>query len=235
MLFQVAELFPVPIQIFAPDGSTVFANRATLDAWNISDASQIVGRYNLLKDPVVNERLGLGDYVRRVFAGETVRVPDVRVPLEDFSKWYEARDDHYGIRSMYVDILNFPILDDTRAITHIVSVFIPGRIYLGQPDIARAREYIEAHWLDEFDLEKAAAAAGMSRYHFARVFKKHTGITPYGYYQDIKIRKLKDALRDTNLSVAQAFAACGVEYSGSLARLFRSRVGMTPTQYRSSL
>jgi transcriptional regulator GlxA family with amidase domain len=67
------------------------------------------------------------------------------------------------------------------------------------------------------------------------MFKKETGTTPYGYYQDIKIRKLKDALRDTNLSVTQAFAACGVEYSGNLAKVFKEKVGMTPTQYRKTL
>ena len=111
LLFQVAELFPIPIQIFDPDGTTVFASRAVLEMWNISDPSQIVGVYNLKKDPVVNERLGLKDYVRRAFEGEIVLVHDVRVPLEDFSVWYQPRNSDYSIRSMYTDILNFPILD----------------------------------------------------------------------------------------------------------------------------
>ncbi len=235
MLFQVAELFPIPIQIFTPDGNTVFASRAVLEMWNISDQSQIVGKYNLLKDPVVNEQLGLRDYVRRVFAGEIVLVPDVKVPLEDFSNWYKARRLDYHVESIYTDILNFPIFDENKNITHIVSVFITSRMYLGKSDITRAKEYIESHWLDEFDMDKIADAVKMSRYHFARIFKKHTSITPYSYYQDIKIRKLKDALRDKNLSITQAFASCGVEYSGSYAKLFKEKVGMTPSQYRKTL
>ncbi len=235
MLFQVAQLFPVPIQIFTPDGNTVFASRAVLEMWNISDADQIVGKYNLLKDPVVNERLGLQNYVQRVFAGETVLVPDVRVPLEDFSKWYGIRNPDYNVESMYTDILNFPIFDADKNITHIVSVFITTRMYLGKSDVARAKEYIESHWLDEFDMDKIAESVNMSRYHFARVFKKHTGMTPYSYYQDIKIRKLKDALRDKNVSITAAFASCGIEYCGSFARVFKEKVGMTPTQYRKTL
>ncbi len=235
MLFQVAELFPFPIQIFSPDGTAVFSNRATLEMWNISDESQIVGKYNLLKDPIVNEQLGLKEYVQRVFQGEIVRVPDVKVPLDAFLEWYAPRNSDYAIQSMYTDILNFPIFNENYIITHIVSVFIPNRIFSGQPEIAKARQYIETHWLDEFAMEKIAQAANMSRYHFARVFKKHTGMTPYSYYQDIKIRRLKEALRDTNLSITQAFASCGVEYSGSFARVFRDKVGMTPTQYRKSL
>ncbi len=142
MLFQVAELFPVPIQIFSPDGNTVFANRAVLEMWNISDASQIVGRYNLRNDSVVNKRLGLREYVERVFRGETVRVSDVQVPLEDFSKWYRERDPEYAVQSMFVDIMSFPILNQEHTITHIVSVFITNRIYSGQSNVAKAKEFI---------------------------------------------------------------------------------------------
>lgn len=235
MLFQVAELFPIPIQIFTVDGNTVFANRAVLEMWNISEPSQIVGKYNLRQDHVVNERLGLSAYVRRIFKGEIVLVPDVKVPLGDFSNWYEARNPDYDVESMYTDIINFPIFNENKKITHIVSVFITSRMFLGKSDITRAKEYIESHWLDEFNMDKIADTVKMSRYHFARVFKKHTGMTPYSYYQDIKIRKLKDTLRDTNLSVTQAFASCGVEYSGSFARVFKDKVGMTPTQYRKTL
>ena len=235
MLFQVAELFPVPIQIFSPDGTTVFANRAVLEMWNISAPSQIVGKYNLRMDPVVNGRLGLYDHVLRAFEGEVVLVPDVKVPLEDFANWYEARNPDYNVESMYTDILNFPIRDADGNITHIVSIFITTRMYLGKSDIARAREYIENHWLDEFDMEQIAMSVSLSRYHFARLFKKHTGMTPYSYYQDIKIKKLKQALRNTSLSIAGAFASCGVDYNGNFARIFRDKVGLTPSQYRKTV
>ena len=235
VLFQVAQLFPVPIQIFTPDGNTVFASRAVLELWNIREPSQIVGKYNLLKDPVVNDHLGLREQVRRAFAGEIVLVPDVKVPLEHFSEWYESRNPDYDIASMYTDILNFPIFDANRNVTYIVSIFITTRTYFGKSDVARAKEYLWNHWLDEFNLDHIAEAANMSRYHFARVFKKHTGMTPYGYYQDIKIQKIKDALRNQNLTITEAFACCGVEYCGSIAGVFKQKVGMTPSQYRKTL
>lgn len=234
MLFQVAELFPVPIQIFAPDGTTVFTSRAVLEMWNIADREQLVGKFNLLTDPLTNDQLGLREYVQRVFAGETILVPDVRVPLEYFASTYKARNPDFNVESMYTDILNFPILDADKNITHIVSVFITTRMYLGKSDISLAKEYIENHVMEEFDMEKIAQSVNLSRYHFARLFKKHTGVTPYSYYQDIKIRKLRQALRNTELSIAEAFAACGVEYSGNFARIFKEKVGMTPSQYRKS-
>ena len=47
LLFPVVDLFPLPIKIFTPDGNVAFANRAVLEMWNISDPTQIVGKYNL--------------------------------------------------------------------------------------------------------------------------------------------------------------------------------------------
>lgn len=231
-LFQAAELFPIPIQIFTPDGFTVYVNHAVLAMWNISDRSEIVGRWNLKTDPIVNGRMGYSDCIRRIFEGEIVMVSDVKAPIDAFAPWYHTRTTDFNVESMYMDILNFPILDAQGAITHIVSAFLSTRLYLGKADIARAKEYIEQHWLEAFDLDAVAGVVHLSRYHFARLFKKHTGMTPYGYYQQVKIGRLKQALHDANLSIADAFSICGLAYSGSMARTFKKHTGMTPSQYR---
>lgn len=235
LLYQALELFPLPIKVFTPDGNVAFANQAVLEMWNISEPAQIVGRYNLIKDPVVNEQLGLSEYVSRTIKGEIVLVPDVRVPLEDFAVWYEARSSNYDIESIYTDILNFPIRDESGQLTHFVSVFLMTRIYQGKSDIAKAREYIENHWREEFDLDRIAVTVHLSRSHLARLFKKHTGMTPYSYYQEIRVNRLKEALRDKNLSISEAFASCGIEYHGNFARFFKEKVGMTPSQYRKTI
>lgn len=235
LLYQVLEWFPFPINVFTPDGNVVFANRTALEMWNIFEPAQIVGKYNLIKDTVVNERLGLGEYVRRTIKGEIVLVPDVRVPLEDFSVWYEARNIRYDIESMYTDILNFPICDRNGRFAHFMCVFLTTRIYQGKSDVARAKEYIENHWLEEFDIDKVAGTVHLSRSHLARLFKLHIGITPYSYYQKLKITRIKEALRDKNLSVSGAFASCGIEYHGNFAKLFKEKVGMTPSMYKKTL
>ncbi len=234
-LFAAVQCLPLPIMIFSTDGSTVFVNPIVLEMWNISDAAQMVGVYNLKKDTVVNERLALNDYVRRTFAGEIVLVPDVRVPLEDFSRWYRAQSDNYDVVSMYTDILNFPIHTIDGRITHIVSVFLITRTYRGFFKIAGAKEYIENRWREAFDAEQTARAVGLSRYQLAHLFKQHTGISPFSFYQEIKVRKLKEALCDKNLSIAEAFASCGLTYHGNFAKIFKEKVGLTPSEYRKTV
>ena len=61
LVFQFMDMFPFHIEIFTPDGTAIFCNRATLEFNNITDASLIIGKYNVLKDPVLNDQMGLYD------------------------------------------------------------------------------------------------------------------------------------------------------------------------------
>jgi AraC-like DNA-binding protein/PAS domain-containing protein len=234
-LFQIAELFPIPIQLFKANGDIVFINTAVLRMWNILDDNLIVGTYNLLRDPFVNGYPKLSEGVRRAFQGDTVLISDIKIPLESFWKWYKSRSEAYNIEAVYTDILNFPINDSDGNMVYMTSIFFTSRIYQGKSEVAKAKEYIENNWCKEFDIAQTSKAACSSPSHLARLFKDHTGMTPYKFYQNIKVKRLKEALRDNNLSIAQAFASCGFEYSGNYARFFKMQVGMTPSQYRKSI
>lgn len=115
---------------------------------------------------------------------------------------------------------------------YVVALLINRRVYRGKNEIERAREYIETNWFNKFDLNEAAKTACLSKAHFSKLFKKHTGVTPLEYYTNYKISKLKEKLRDPNLSITQAFAACNMDYNGYAARLFREKTGLTPSEYR---
>lgn len=233
-LFGVVELFPIPIQIFRRNGDIVFVNEAVLRAWNVKDTSQIIGKYNLIRDPFANGQPELKDGIHKAFQGETVLIQDVRIPLESFWEWYKTRSPVYDTSAIYTDILNFPVAGADGKMAYMVAIFFTSRIYQGKPEVAKAREYLENNWRAEFDIDSIAKAACISSSHLVRLFKRHTGITPHSYYQQIKVDRLKEALRDKNLSVAEAFLSCGFQYPGNFARFFNEQVGMTPSQYRKN-
>jgi len=135
---------------------------------------------------------------------------------------------------VYQDITLFPILDDQKQVMYVVAFFINKRVYRGRDEIEKAKEYIESHWNEKFSLDAAAKAACLSKAHFAKLFKKHTGITPHEYYTNYKISKVKEKLLDSNLSIAQAFAACNMDYNGYSARVFKEKTGLSPSEYRKS-
>ena len=75
----------------------------------------------------------------------------------------------------------------------------------------------------------------MSKQHYSRLFKQHTGTTPHPYHQSVKLQKLKEMLCDSNLSIAQVFDECGVDYNGTLAKKLKQELGMTPSEYRARM
>jgi AraC-like DNA-binding protein len=229
LLAKVIDCFPYPIEVYDSDGTTVLVNEAILAEYHVSSPEMIVGKYNVFKDPAVIAT-GLLPLLKRAFQGETVFQPDVKVPLEEITERYGIQD--YDVEAVYQDITVFPILDDMKRVIYVVAFLINRRVYRGKDEIENAKEYMENQWLDRFDADKTAKAACLSKAYFTKLFKKHTGITPHEYYMNYKISKLKEKLLDTNLTIAQAFAACNMDYNGHSARVFKDKTGVSPSEYR---
>ncbi len=234
MLSRIIEFFPYPIHVYSPDGTLVLTNQACLHVMHIHSKDHIVGKFNVLKDPVINK---WGEDVRtkiaKSFQGETVLFHDLKMPIQGIIDRFAS--DEICFDMSFQDITCFPVYDETSKLAYVVHVFVTSKLYDGREEMVKAKEYIENHWLEDFDLDKAARSVNLSRHHFSRLFKKHTAMTPFSYYQDIKIRKLKEKLCDENLSIGEAFSFCGVDYNGNYARLFKDKVGMTPSQYRKTV
>jgi AraC family transcriptional regulator len=232
LLAKVIECFPYPIQIYTPDGTSALVNKAMLVEYHIISPDMVVGQYNIFRDPDVIAT-GQIHTLKQAFLGETVFFPNVRVSLKGIAERYGIQD--FDVEAVYQDITVFPILDDKKRVIYVVALLINRRVYRGKSEIEKAKEYIEIHWKEGFDLSETAKAAGLSKSHFTKLFKKYTGVTPHEYYTNYKISKVKEKLLDTNLSVTQAFGACNMNYNGHSARLFREKVGVSPSAYRKML
>lgn len=230
--FQFVDFFPIPIVIFDLDGTLSFINRECCEAWGILNPKDVIGIFNVINDFVVNDELELRDFIKLAFKGEKVSISEIRVPLNYMRTIYKHNNIDFKIDSMYQDIICFPILNEFNNIDYIAAVFITKRIYKGRLEIAKAKEYMEDHWINKFELETVAKAVNLSTYHFSHLFKMYTGETPFSYYKKIKLQKLKEKLCDENIGIADAFAACGLDYSGYYAKIFKEMVGMSPSQYR---
>jgi AraC family transcriptional regulator of adaptative response/methylated-DNA-[protein]-cysteine methyltransferase len=97
--------------------------------------------------------------------------------------------------------------------------------------VARACRLIDEA-AEEPDLDTLAQACGMSRFHFHRVFKAYTGITPKAYAAARRAERLKRGLAQAPSVTAAAYDA-GFNSSGRFYAASASVLGMTPLRYRS--
>lgn len=229
LLCDFINSFPLPIQVYAPDGMLIAANPAFLSEFRIPHRNLIVGRYNILSDPTLEE-YGVLPELHAAFRGQPGRVMGIPAQVHRLKQWF--RIPVHEAELYYLDIYGFPLKDEQDKMICLVIVYVTQRKILDRDEIVRAKEYMEAHWQEKFSLEAVAKAALMSTAHFARLFKACTGTTPHGYYVKIKIEKLKEALLDVNQSIEQAFAVCGLQYHGHYARLFKKETGLSPSEYR---
>ena len=98
--------------------------------------------------------------------------------------------------------------------------------------LRRARDLADLEYANPIDLERLAAAAGLSKYHFLRLFKATYGITPAGYVSQRRIERAQDLLRATNLTVTEVCHAVGFTSLGSFSSRFRALVGESPREFQ---
>ena len=98
--------------------------------------------------------------------------------------------------------------------------------------LRQLREWMAEHTAEEFSLERLAAQAGLSRFHFERLFKAAVGVSPSRYHIDLRMNEARRLLRETKMSVVDVALEVGYTNPSHFAQLFRREIGLSPSDYR---
>ncbi|SRR5260221_1995611 len=98
--------------------------------------------------------------------------------------------------------------------------------------LRKVAELMAAHLEEEFSLVRLAREADMSEFHFSRLFKRTTGLTPSQYFIHLRMEKARRLLRETNQSVIEIGLDVGYTSPSHFAQIFRREVGISPSEYR---
>jgi AraC family transcriptional regulator len=91
-------------------------------------------------------------------------------------------------------------------------------------------DYIYANIDSKITLDQLASIAGLSSFHFVRMFKVSTGETPHQKVMDIRIKVASDLLRK-GCTQAESAMACGFVDQCHFSRTFKKHHGITPKQF----
>jgi AraC-like DNA-binding protein len=98
--------------------------------------------------------------------------------------------------------------------------------------LRRARDHADRCYARPVSLDELAAVAGLSKYHFVRLFKATYGLTPMEHVSQRRIERAQDLLRATNLTVTEVCFAVGFSSLGSFSTRFRALVGESPSAFQ---
>jgi AraC family transcriptional regulator len=99
----------------------------------------------------------------------------------------------------------------------------------------RAKEYMASRLTQGVTLEAVARACGMSRSHFARTFKRSTGMAPFEWMRHERINRAKQMLKGSDTPLICVAVECGFTDQSHFTRVFTKLVGTTPRAWRASM
>src|ERR1051325_5140673 len=98
--------------------------------------------------------------------------------------------------------------------------------------LLRAKDLADARYGEPLDVDDLARAAGLSRAHFSREFRRAFGDSPHQYLLTRRLERAAALLRNTDRSVADICFSVGLQRVGSFTTSFTRTYGKPPTVYR---
>jgi AraC-like DNA-binding protein len=98
--------------------------------------------------------------------------------------------------------------------------------------VERAIKFIWERYSEPLSLADIADSAILSRFHFCRIFREVTGVSPGRFLSAIRIYQAKRMLRNTRMSVTDIAFAVGYNSLGTFSNHFTDSVGVSPGRFR---
>jgi AraC family transcriptional regulator len=148
------------------------------------------------------------------------------------------------------EMLKARVQADSRRLanlTQLMATYLVERYMDEAPKIGRDRgglpirqlrkveDYVSQHLDHEITVETLAELVELSPFHFSRVFKQTTGVSPLKFVTQERIALAQQMIRETSRSVIEIGLEVGYPNPSHFAQVFRRVVGVTPTEFRSTV
>lgn len=202
---------------------------AGLEMWGYTAGARFV------KDATLSFDLKtLGERLEMEFSGDPITAPRLR--FADARLWTlvrllsESVDDPDPSTQLFGDGLTMAIAARLFALPFEPTA--QDRKGLAPWCLRRVIDYLDAHLPERVELAQLAALTRLSPSHFSRAFKTSTGMSPYQWQLDARIRQAQAQLLDTDASLEQVADATGFADAVHFGRTFRKITGAAPAAWR---
>lgn len=98
--------------------------------------------------------------------------------------------------------------------------------------LRRVMEYLTAHLDEDLTIERLAAVACVSPFHFIRMFKMSVGVPPHRYVSSLRLQRAKEMLTIRGIPLIDIAARSRFSSQPNFSRAFRRATGMSPGAFR---
>ncbi len=111
---------------------------------------------------------------------------------------------------------------------------VPLKLLIGadQPKLIEAVELMESNLEELINLDDLSSLVGVSRRQLERLFRKYLGCVPSRYYLDLRLKKARQLLLQTSISISDVAIACGFVSASHFSKSYRDMFGLTPREER---
>ena len=98
--------------------------------------------------------------------------------------------------------------------------------------LERVLEFMQHNFAQDLSLAELAREAGISRFHFIKLFRKKCGITPHQYLIKLRMENAAKLLQSGNLRINEIAIRCGYQNAAHFSTAFQKYFAQTPVTYR---
>ena len=121
------------------------------------------------------------------------------------------------------------LLRNYSARKHVLKEYEDG---LPKYKLKQALEYMNANLSENVSLEAVSDELGISQFHFCRLFKQSTGMSPHAYLIQQRVERSKQLLKQKELTINEIAVHCGFANPSHFAKHFRKHTSISPKQFR---
>ena len=166
----------------------------------------------------------------RAKRGLAFSMPAIMAVYHRLARLPSMTDKFYMAQELLSILYELSKFDDAHELSS--STFAKVDVSSESRRVLKVKDFINTHISDSLRLEQLADLVGMTPTAFSRFFKLRTGKNLSEYIIDIRLGLAARRLVDTADSVSEICWSCGFNNLSNFNRLFRSRKGCNPTEFR---
>ncbi|GAB4466490.1 MAG: hypothetical protein OHK0037_22190 [Elainellaceae cyanobacterium] len=196
-------------------------------AWNSTDKSLMFVIEPVLLNRIAEEASEIG--YGQVELLNAISIRDSRI--EAIAHLFQAELDGDGIgETLYTEsLMQVLVIHLLRHYCTPQPMIQPIVEKLPSPRLQSVLDYIHSYLEQPLHLAELAAVAGMSQYHFCRLFKQSIGVAPYQYVLQQRMEKAKELLQQEKYTIAEISLLVGCADQSRFAKHFKRHFGITPS------